>query len=230
MLSSKPGAIRFLIFGCVALLCIVGTSCGSAALPQVGPPPTPTPLPPSIVLVDKILNDLALANVAFNAPKTLQLDDVAVIQLLLSMQQSVEELQEMITAAGEREGESIKVSNRMQARLSGQSFKIEAITPETQAISGVDSTEWKWEIQPTRPGQQQLHLTLSATLDIEDERIPRTVRTFDQTIDVQVTLSQRLSRFVNSPLQWVLTVIAVPLLGWGLHRWGPWRERDGEGD
>ena len=137
--------------------------------------------------------------------------------------------QEMITAAGEREGARIKVSDRMQARLSGQGFKIEAITNETQAISGVDSTEWKWEIQPTKPGRQQLHLTLSATLNVEDERIPRTVRTFERTIDVQITWPQRFSRFFGSPLQWVLTVIVIPLLGVGFHQWRQWRKRNRDG-
>lgn len=58
----------------------------------------------------------------------------------------------------------IKVSNRMEARLSGYQFKITAITPEIQAVSQQQITSWSWEVIPKKEGDHNLHLTISALL------------------------------------------------------------------
>jgi hypothetical protein len=88
------------------------------------------PLPPSpeykpFLLIDRILESMGWGNIAFNAPSSMNLRDLAQIQLLLSLEQSVEELRDMVTAAGEKEGARIRVSNWMEARLSGLSFQIQ---------------------------------------------------------------------------------------------------------
>jgi hypothetical protein len=89
----------------------------------------------------------------------------------------------------------------MEARLSGLGFKIETVTPEVQAVSATNVTEWKWEIEPTEPGSQRLHPTLSAQLHMEGQRVPRTIRTFERTIEVHVTWSQKVSHFVANNWQ-----------------------------
>ena len=137
-----------------------------------------------LAAIDQLLATLPLASIAFNAPTSLPLGNSTVIELLLSMQHSIERRQAMIVAVGEREGASIRVSHLMEARLSGVGFKIEAITPETQTVSEQDTTEWQWEIEATWLGTQHLHLTLSALLSVADEQLPRAIRTFQQTIEV----------------------------------------------
>ena len=57
--------------------------------------------------------------VAFNAPKTMNLRGTAVIQLMLGLATPTDELKRMIEAAGEKEGARIRVSDRMEACLSG---------------------------------------------------------------------------------------------------------------
>jgi hypothetical protein len=85
-------------------------------------------------------------------------------------------------------------------------FAITAVTPEIQAISGHETTEWKWDIKPVSEGKQYLHLTLSAFIG----STPRTIRTFDKIIEVEVTWRQKIFQFVENNWQWLGTVILAP--------------------
>jgi hypothetical protein len=80
-------------------------------------------------------------------------------------------------------------------------------------------TERKWEIEPTRVGLQYLHLTLSAILDVADSSLPRTIRTFEKTIEVSevvVPWPQQLSKFIKDNWQWLWAAIVIPVVGWGI--------------
>jgi hypothetical protein len=68
-------------------------------------------------------------------------------------------------------------------------FQITAITPEVQAVSKIQETEWKWEIHPKKEGKHKLHLTLTALLEIDGRSTPRTIRTFDKVIDLYLILT-----------------------------------------
>jgi Divergent InlB B-repeat domain len=182
------------------------------------PEPEPRPSPSALGAIDRIIANLPRANAAFNAPTELALGESAVVQLRLSAQKSIRELKEEITALGEKEGANIKVSDRMEARLTGLGFEIEAVTPETQGISGQDVTEWKWEIEPTETGTQRLHLTLTALIEVDGEASPRTVRTFERMLVVDVALSTRVSEFVGDNWQWLWTAILIPVAGWLVRR------------
>jgi Divergent InlB B-repeat domain len=187
---------------------------------DTGPPPStpPTSRPELGDSIDRALKKLRPANIAFNAPSTLRLGDSAVIQLLLSAQQPIRQLQDMITELGKKEGARIKVSNKMEAHLSGLNFKIQPITPEIQAVSEEEVTEWKWEIEATKTGTQRLHLTLSAFIDVEGQQASHTVRTFQRTLEIHVTWSDRMSGFIADNWQWLWTAILIPLVGWILHK------------
>ena len=116
----------------------------------------------------------------------MNLHDTAVIQVLLGLEKSIDDLKLMIAPAGEKEGASIQVSDRKEARLSGPNFAINAITPEIQAVSRSDITEWKWEVKPGSDGHHYLHLTLSALLSVDGASTPRAIRTFGKVIEVEV--------------------------------------------
>ena len=173
--------------------------------------------------VDQILETLELGRIAFNTPATIPLGDTAIIELILSTTESIETLQGMLNAVGERTGACILVSNEMEARLTGRGFGIEAITREVQAVSGEEVTKWKWEIEPTEGGVQRLHLTLSALLYMEGSRTPRTIRTFERTIEVRVSWRRKVSDFVTNNWQWLLTALVIPLGVWIVQKM---RERD----
>ena len=164
--------------------------------------------------VDHILKRLEFGNFAFNAPKTMNLQDTAVIQVLLGLEKSIDELKQMIAPEGEKEGASIQVSDRMEARLSGPKLAINAITPEIQAVSRNHITAWKREVKPSSTGHLYLHLTLSAFLNLDGESTPRAFQTFDKVIDVEVTWSQQARSFFEENWQWLWPAILAPIAGW----------------
>lgn len=185
------------------------------AIPTLTAKHTPFPSSQSSLLrIDRILESLELGNIAFNAPTSMNLEDLAQIQLLLGLEQSIEDLSKMVTVAGEKEGACIRISDRMEARLSGTSFQITAITPEEQAIPSKGVTEWKWEVKPTNPGRHQLHLTLTALFNVDGISTRRAIRTFDKTIEVEVRWGQRISGFISENWQWLWAVILAPVAGW----------------
>ncbi|HVT46135.1 MAG TPA: serine/threonine-protein kinase [Thermoanaerobaculia bacterium] len=143
--------------------------------------------PAAVFTVDELLR--AEGSVAFNTPGEMRLEESAVIQLLLDPSAiSFEALAARIEQKGEIQTARVRISDTVEAKLAGSAFDIRAITPEAQAVSGEEPTEWRWEIQPREKGTQRLFLTLNAWLPSEggaSER-RRTIRTFERTISVFV--------------------------------------------
>ena len=188
-------------------------SWDSAPSPPVSSAPPPPP-EDTFGIIDRILEKLEFGNIAFNAPRSINLEDTAIIQLMLGLAMPTNELKEMIKAEGEKEGARIRVSNRMEARLSGPNFAITAITPETQAVTRRDVTEWKWEVKPRTKGRQHLHLTLSVLISVDGASTQRSIRTFDKEIEVEVTWNQQVLSFFEKNWQWLWAAILLPIFGW----------------
>jgi hypothetical protein len=172
------------------------------------------PRSPSFQTVDNILANMEWGNIAFNVPASMNLEDTAVVQLVLSLRKPIDELKQLIEAQGEKEGTRIRVSNLMEARLTGLNFQITAVTPEKQAITGQEVTKWEWEIKPSKTGHYDLHLTLTALFTVEGISTSKALRTFDKTINVNVTWQQRTTDFFEKNWQWLWAVIIIPIAGW----------------
>lgn len=164
--------------------------------------------------VDKLLEKMEFGVIAFNTPTHINIDDSPQIQLKLSLNETVEKLKRSITEKGKKMGATIRVSDRMEARLSGNMFRITAITPETQAVSKKQETEWKWVIHPKKEGTHKLYLTLTALLEVSGQTTPRAIRTFDKKIAVNVTPTQKVRLFFMNNWQWLWAAILVPVAGW----------------
>jgi|GEM_PF-6072522 hypothetical protein len=167
----------------------------------------------SFTELDTILERLQLGNIVFNAPVTLQRGRWDVIQLVLSYKDSINKLENLITAAGEKITARVQISDRMEATLYGSAFDIKAVTPSIQAVSKIVTTQWKWEIKPTESGLQRLYLTLYAILFIDGKQTPRSIHTYEKSIDVYVPWPQKLSDFASNNWQWLWTAILIPLAG-----------------
>jgi hypothetical protein len=157
---------------------------------------------------------MAQAQIAFNTPSAMNLGDTAQVQLLLSLNESIDELKRSVQGPGGREGAQVAVAERMEARLSGANFRITAVTPEEQALASTDRTDWRWDVQPTLAGEHPLHLSLTAVFRVDGSPARHTVRTFDKTIVVQVTLARQAADFFAANWQWLWAVFVVPLAGW----------------
>jgi hypothetical protein len=171
--------------------------------------------------VDQQLAKLGFSNIAYNVPKTMNIRDTAIIQLKLSLKKSIDELERMIEAPGEKEGHSIQISKRMKATLSGGSDFVTTLRfPDdaTQAISENETTEWKWEVKPINEGHHRLGLTLSVILIVDGILTPRAFPVFEKIIEVEVTWSQRAGMFFEKNWQWLWAALLVPIAGW-LWQW-----------
>jgi hypothetical protein len=166
--------------------------------------------------IDRILEKLEVGNISFNAPQSMYLNESTMIHLALGVEKTIEDLKQIIEGQGEKIGASIHVSNRMQARLTGQNFEILAITPEEQVVSRSGITEWKWDIKPVKTGTQSLHLTLSAKLIVEGKDTWKAIDTFDKEIKVTVTLAYKAKAFIRKNWQWLWAAVLVPIAGWFL--------------
>lgn len=69
--------------------------------------------------------------------------------------------------------------------------------PDRQAVTSQQTTRWTWKVTPTGHGPQTLHLTLSAHIDVAGRDAPLVVRTFDRDIQVNITILQRVSGFIQ---------------------------------
>ncbi len=174
--------------------------------------------------IDEILASLEWGNIAFNTPQSMNLGDTAIIQLVLGLDTKIEDLKQKIEATGKKEGASIRVSDRMEARLSGPNFAITAIAPEIQPVSRSESTNWEWEVKPQGQGHQNLHLTLSAVIEIDGTSTRKLIRTFSRDIEVEVTRRQWIAAFLEKNWQWLWTAALVPIAGW------LWSRRKGKGN
>jgi hypothetical protein len=185
----------------------VGSEAEYPAVPlePVVPNPSPSPVKPSNPhsSIDRILAAMNTASIAFNSPTIINLEETAQIQLLLSLQETIDELKSELSLAGEREGARVKVSKDMEARLSGPNFQITAITPDVQAIGSIETVEWRWEVKPVDEGRHNLHLTLTALINVDGSDSRRAIRTFDKAIQVMVTPEQRVSAFIRKNWQWL---------------------------
>jgi len=192
------------------------------------PPPAPAdgdedPAEDAFAGVDSLLQQLETAHIAFNAPDTVGLGEVRPIQLLVSLSESVQALSRDITARGTITGDSVQVAPRMEARLTGSGFDIQAVTPEVQMITRQARTSWRWDISASESGTHQLHLTLSAILPVDGQPTHRTIRTFDHVITVYVSPGERIAAFLSNNWQWVMSAIFIPLFTWLIRSW--WKRR-----
>ena len=187
--------------------------------PPLAPPPGETAEAPGLRVVDEILASLTDGNIVYNTPPAMNLNDTATIRLVLGVDSTIDELVEAMDEAGEIEAAAVKVSDRMEAQLTGRDFSITPVLPEVQAVSRAEATEWRWEIRPLAHGPRHLNLALFALIQIEGESTPRRIEEFSRTIEVQVTLVQRAWSFVSNNWDWLWAATLAPMVGWF------WRQR-----
>ena len=182
---------------------------------------------PEMAAVDRALAGLEDSNIAFNTPPSMAVGEVSEIEVVLSLTEAPATLAQEVHAPGTREVHPVKVSSRMEARLTSPGFTILAIGPEAQAISATEPTRWRWNVRAVEEGDQQLHLTLTALIEVNGSTTPRALNTFDHTIRVRVTMKERVAGFVGNNWQWLWSVIVVPGALWAAGRWRKFKKPEG---
>ena len=167
--------------------------------------------------VDLAVKSLKQANIAFNTPTAMKKNETYLISLKLSSTKSVDDLLAAIEG-DEKESAEVNYGNRMLASLVARkrgAFDIVSITSDEQAISSlVDETTWTWSVTPLDSGKKHLHLTLVALLDINGEKTPFQIKSFEKTIEVEVSALNALLDFIKASWEWIMGSLIFPLIVW----------------
>lgn len=179
--------------------------------------------------VDRYLKDLPLGNIAFNAPDAMRIDTQNNIHALVSASSSMDEiraeLEQRIGKDRYLQTYAIKLGPLMEAHLTGENFTIQAVTPEKQAVASNTTTHWQWEVTPRRGGHQLLHLAMNVIIYVHNSPEPRTVQTFDKTIEVEVSNVRRITDWARENWFWVFPAIGAVL---AIVRWTRKKSKDKE--
>lgn len=176
--------------------------------------------PTNLFAADVTQSNMPVGNIAFNAPEKMELGKAENIQLILSLKQSIDDLKNEITAPGKKIGASIKVAERMEASLTGNAFVITPTTPSTErAIISLENTNWQWEVVPKEKGEQQLHLTLTAIINVNGKDAGIAEKTYDYNIKVDVTPYQWVSAIIVDNKETATGIVAITAFLAGLWNW-----------
>jgi hypothetical protein len=187
------------------------SSSGSSSSRQGHPSPAPPPLPgQQVSQIDRAFKtQLRKANIAFSTPTKLRVGDSGLVHLRLSFHVPVGVLRSQLGSGGTRTQARILASNTMEATLTGLAFKIQDISAATQLV-GPNVTDWDWEIEPVKAGRLQLHLAMTAFIDVNGQQNDYGVRTFDRTLQVQsvpVAWYTTVSHFLTNNWIWLAGII-----------------------
>jgi hypothetical protein len=214
---SKKGVDFLLTLAVLLLLAALAGLSPSLMLLKESPSHLHAAIEKKLDSFQDILDSFPRGNIAYNVPPTMSIDKPSGIHLLLSPNIPLEDLEEKLELRTQTDeglaSTVIHISPMMEAHLSGDKFSIVPVTPEKQGIAAKSATEWQWEVTPKRGGKQQLHLTLSALISIDNEDVERAVRTFDKTIEVEVSMPRRAADFLRDNWTWLAGVGSLILAG-----------------
>lgn len=192
----------------------VPANASSAANENAAPRPASTPTSAEI---DRILKSLDVGNIAFNTPESMSLNEAKKVELLLSTSLSEEALKQEVEkhkVEGNIQSGQIKISDEMEAILTGDGFQITNVLSPRRPISKTNETEWKWDVRALKEGKLRLHLTLNAFVTIGGNPQPYPIRTFDKEYIVVVTPVDKVVSFAKNNWQWLWTTIVLPVGAW----------------
>jgi prepilin-type N-terminal cleavage/methylation domain-containing protein len=168
--------------------------------------------------LDAIFSKLDPGQIAFGAPSRMGYGETKQANLVLSETKSIVELEKTLQETGIVRGHTIKVADIMEAHLSGNDFEILPVTPEVQAISGRETTVWKWDIKPKNFGRLPLHLSVNAKIMLDGQERARAIRTFDETVYVEVAWPRSVLIFARNNWQYICSALLIPVVGWLVNR------------
>ncbi|HEX8905944.1 MAG TPA: hypothetical protein VF771_13930 [Longimicrobiaceae bacterium] len=175
---------------------------------------------------------------AYNAPHRMQVGAIQRVQAVLVFSHDTAEARSRVEEPGEVRDATVEVSDSVDAELRGGAFDITLLGgAERKRLNRTRPTEWMWEVRPKEAGPQVLVLNLYAWVDDAGARTWARVRTFRDTIEVDVkpapkkSFGERVGPFVEKNWDKLLTLLIIPL---GAALWRLFRKkkhptgRDGE--
>lgn len=165
---------------------------GSSESPIAGSPRTRSLSPPASPADDdffgvasadsSLMSSLRTVPIAHETPSQAQFGREFTVTLALDATGDDSAIDALPGNGNVVEGEA-RISSSVTALVSGETFEVRAITPETQLISPMTENVWRWKVTPTATGKQELVIELFANLD--GQALP--LRTFRDEVEVNVS-------------------------------------------
>lgn len=183
-----------------------GPAAGSG--PRASAPESKKPM------LDMIAGQLSRAATVFTVPEQANVQDNIRAELLIDPSKTTEELANLAGVAGRQLREDVPISKVVVARLTAADIKVTPETPEKQAISQFEPTTWRWILEPSSTGRHELHLSISAVITVENERVDRHIKTLDRIIVIEITPGQVVLGWLGKNWQWLWGAVLVPIALW----------------
>jgi hypothetical protein len=168
--------------------------------------------------IDEMIDQLKDASIVFNAPETMRVKETSQILLLMSKGLTSEVLTSKLMAniadtnmIGKLYKDSVKVSTKMEAHLSGDGFTVRPITPIAQLVREKDETCWEWVVIAEEQGNRTLYLTLNAFIDYDGEKMTQTIQTYRKKIFVYVRPTDAVLAWIDRNIPWIAGLLGVIL-------------------
>lgn len=177
--------------------------------------PDPSSLDEQLAQIDEALKQFKPANIAYNKPSKMRLNESVTIELLLSLGRSEEQLKKELSETGvPQSAGGVEATPKMKAVLSSPDEDAFSIRPlhddPVQLVSGVETTKWSWYVTAQETGPKTLNVVIYRLLVIDDEEYWREVEKED--IPVNVTAISRLEAL---DWKWIagilITLAAIPV-------------------
>jgi prepilin-type N-terminal cleavage/methylation domain-containing protein len=160
---------------------------------------------------DAALAKLTWQELAYRAPRRMEIGASALVEVALGGNQSFDQLSQLLQSSGNATGQRVQVADRMEAHLTGSGFEITPATPEIQLVSTRQPTLWQWQVKASDLGTHTLYLSLNAILKVNGKDATKSIRTFQREIVVDVTSTAGSWAFVER--YWIYIVAVLSVIG-----------------
>ncbi|KCZ58903.1 hypothetical protein [Hyphomonas chukchiensis] len=151
------------------------------------------PPPPSKSHAEAFMESLQTVPVAHETPRTAEYKRAFDVTLALDATGDDTAVDALPNRGGNIVTGEAKVSERVEARLSGANFEIVEMSPGIQKLSPLTENVWRWSVMPLSAGDHDLVFEIYA-ID-QDSVVP--LRTFRDTVTVQVSGLNRAIAFAD---------------------------------
>ncbi|WP_428262014.1 hypothetical protein [Haliangium sp.] len=190
----------------------------TAAAPDPAPSPSPVAEQPDANAgpVESFLAGLSEEAIAFHVPDKAIQDQLFSVHLLVHPGRSETELAVTLSQAldagrpADVHTRRTKLGEEMRARLTSPTLTITPRGDETQLVREAVETRWQWDVIATTGGSHKLTLSLYAIPQGRSSGVE--VKTFEETLEVEVPLTARISDTVSNNWEWMWTFILGPVV------------------
>jgi hypothetical protein len=164
-------------------------------------------------------NLLEKADTVFIVPETIKLDKSMEASLVIDLSKDAAKF--LVNPTGSNvKGEKIEISRVVVTKILAPDFDVIEVTKDgRQLLNLTGPTEWRWTLTPNKIGEYKVNVTVSAVIEIGNDRAERLIKVFNHEVTVFVTPTDAAKYFFSKNWQWLWSTLVLPFGIW------IWRDR-----